>query len=222
MSDDDHLELALDCPVCSAPLSVWRLDGSTLAPPTVSLGYRGSAEHRVHGCMKCGGAWVFQSTLDQMIQSAVHAHASDRSNDPRAAEQARRQLVVEPVVYRRCPRCDQMMHRRNFGRVSGVVVDECRTCGTWFDAGEFEAVLEFVRAGGLSLTERHEREEARRDAEARSRPTTIDFERGGWMVDERRRSGRVGGLELDLLDLLADLVSGIRRLVRTIWRWMAG
>jgi hypothetical protein len=37
----------------------------------------------------------------------------------------------------------------NFGKRSGVVVDACRDHGTWFDAGELAAVLDFVRAGGI-------------------------------------------------------------------------
>jgi Zn-finger nucleic acid-binding protein len=41
------------------------------------------------------------------------------------------------------------MTRMNFGRHSGIVVDVCRSHGTWFDRGELDAVLEFVRAGGI-------------------------------------------------------------------------
>jgi Zn-finger nucleic acid-binding protein len=41
------------------------------------------------------------------------------------------------------------MTRANFGRRSGIVVDTCRDHGTWFDRGELDAVLEFVRAGGV-------------------------------------------------------------------------
>jgi Zn-finger nucleic acid-binding protein len=41
------------------------------------------------------------------------------------------------------------MARMNFGRRSGVVVDVCGPHGTWFDGGELDAVLQFVRDGGL-------------------------------------------------------------------------
>lgn len=41
------------------------------------------------------------------------------------------------------------MTRMNFGRRSGIIVDTCREHGTWFDGGEREAVMEFVRAGGI-------------------------------------------------------------------------
>lgn len=55
------------------------------------------------------------------------------------------------------------MHRRNFARYSGIVVDECSSCGTYFDAGELEGIVEFVRAGGLEYRELRDAEETRRD-----------------------------------------------------------
>jgi Zn-finger nucleic acid-binding protein len=55
------------------------------------------------------------------------------------------------------------MHRRNFARVSGVIVDECRTHGTFFDAGELEDVLHFVRSGGMALAGEHEAAERERN-----------------------------------------------------------
>ena len=75
--------------------------------------------------------------------------------------------MTATVVYRTCPRCCQQMNRRNFARYSGIVVDECRTCGTYFDAGELEGVFTFVRSGGLSLSELRDAEEAKRDRAAR-------------------------------------------------------
>ena len=50
------------------------------------------------------------------------------------------------------------MHRRNFGGTSGIIVDVCALHGIWFEAGELEAVLAFVRQGGLEAArERHAR-----------------------------------------------------------------
>ena len=40
------------------------------------------------------------------------------------------------------------MHRRNYGRRSGVLVDTCRSHGIWFDPEELEAVLRWIRSGG--------------------------------------------------------------------------
>jgi len=41
------------------------------------------------------------------------------------------------------------MTRMNFGVRSGIILDVCRTHGTWFDGGELDAALSFVQAGGL-------------------------------------------------------------------------
>jgi Zn-finger nucleic acid-binding protein len=36
------------------------------------------------------------------------------------------------------------MQRRNFQRISGVIVDACRRHGTWLDADEIERIAGFV------------------------------------------------------------------------------
>lgn len=66
------------------------------------------------------------------------------------------------IVYRPCPACDQRMMRKNFARVSGIIIDECGPHGAYFDAGELEGVLEFVRSGGLAMAQRKEEDEKAR------------------------------------------------------------
>ncbi len=45
-----------------------------------------------------------------------------------------------------------MMSRVNFARVSGVILDVCRSHGAWFDSGELEEVRRFVVGLGSSAT----------------------------------------------------------------------
>ena len=40
------------------------------------------------------------------------------------------------MMYMKCPVCDLHMHRRNFMRASGVIIDECRKDGVWLDCDE--------------------------------------------------------------------------------------
>jgi Zn-finger nucleic acid-binding protein len=141
-------------------MAVWEIAAQLQAAS--ADGYRGS-EAQIHGCRGCGGAWVDRRTLDEMI---VRARASS-SIDP-STVQRRTMAMDATVVYRTCPRCSQQMHRRNFARYSGIIVDECRTCGTYFDVGELEGVVAFVRSGGLVLSERRDAEETRRDRAARA------------------------------------------------------
>ena len=51
--------------------------------------------------------------------------------------------------YLPCPCCGSRMNRLNFKRISGVVIDRCRDCGWWLDAGELESIPAFIAAGGI-------------------------------------------------------------------------
>ncbi|MBK8717140.1 MAG: zf-TFIIB domain-containing protein [Deltaproteobacteria bacterium] len=105
-----------------------------------------------------------RETRDALVDDAAR-HAAAKG-DVTAQDVVRRQLpsgtFAAAVKYRRCPACAQMMARRNFGGCSGVLVDECR-CGTFFDAGELEDVLAFVRSGGLALAKRRADEQRTRE-----------------------------------------------------------
>jgi len=59
------------------------------------------------------------------------------------------------------------MIRKNFGTISGIVVDVCGHHGTFFDYGELPGVMDFVRSGGLGLAQKHAEAESMRDAKTR-------------------------------------------------------
>ena len=65
----------------------------------------------------------------------------------------------EPLRYRACPQCGELMHRGLFGKRSGVIVDRCRSHGTWLDAGELRQLMEWARAGGQLLQQERDEEE---------------------------------------------------------------
>jgi Zn-finger nucleic acid-binding protein len=122
-------ELCIDapCPHCA----IQRLDSF--------LGADGS----ILDCAQCGGQFVSVDVLHAMVRR----HQSVGLDAPRryrAANPAR-----EPLKYIHCPICRDLMLRRNFGQISGVVVDVCAKHGTWFDIGELARILEFVGDGGL-------------------------------------------------------------------------
>lgn len=129
---------------------------------------RQQGEHEAFRCMRCGGFWVPAATLHALIRRA------DEFRLPPAKQDAApgRPAAAGPVRYRPCPDCGELMNRQNYARVSGVVVDECRAHGTWFDGEELHRVLAFIRAGGFdkrrarALEEFSERERRARLAEA--------------------------------------------------------
>jgi Zn-finger nucleic acid-binding protein len=109
---------------------------------------------RLLECGTCDGVWV-----DADIFEALCA---DRGSQPPVLHHLAARGVVrtgERVRYRPCVRCGKMMNRVNFGRVSGTVVDVCRGHGTFLDAGELEAILAFIRAGGLDQARAREMRE---------------------------------------------------------------
>jgi Zn-finger nucleic acid-binding protein len=184
-------------------MSIWPLD-----PRLSGSSYRG-VDPQIQGCQGCGGAWVDRRTLEAIL---AEAHASAGTIDPKAVPR-KTMAMAEVVVYRPCPRCGVRMNRRNFGRYSGVVVDECPSCGTYFDAGELEGVVAFVRAGGLTLTEQRQAEEAKRELAHRrqlntSAPSGVPMSIAGF-------SKPITQTELELLvGFLRWLGRWIRRLAR--------
>ena len=76
-----------------------------------------------------------------------------------------------------------MMHRRNFGRRSGVVIDTCKDHGVWFDAHELERILRWIRDGGEARSRKRTAEEQQRKRSAVDR----------FINDRLERMARDGG-----------------------------
>ena len=149
----DGLPAPGPCAACGEALDGWGLAPTQARPSGYPLA----------GCRRCGGVWLPTATRKALIDDA--AGRADRQGHTAGVEVARRQLpagtMTASVTYRKCPSCAQIMARKNFGGCSGVLVDECR-CGSFFDAGELEDVLAFVRSGGLLLAKRRADEERTR------------------------------------------------------------
>ena len=98
------------------------------------------------------------------------------------------------------------MNRINFARCSGVIVDVCKGHGTWFDASELRAIVEFVRGGGLELSREREKSEIKYEREqlrAEQYAAANRMNRIGVYADEEER---VSGLSAarGLLEFLID------------------
>ena len=102
-------------------------------------------------CTTCEGLW-----LDTVVFQLICAHREQQSmvlgeGSPATGNQG---AVVheEKVRYIPCPHCGQLMNRINFANCSGVVVDVCKSHGTWFDRDELRQIIEFIRGGGMELS----------------------------------------------------------------------
>jgi Zn-finger nucleic acid-binding protein len=118
----------LSCPICK---------GETLQVVRSGPGL-------LHDCGKCGGQFVEQALLEELLAEREPALPIALRQPPRPA------LADLRAAYVPCPVCKALMGRKNFGGSSGVIIDVCRRHGVWFDAGELPRVLAYVHSGGLT------------------------------------------------------------------------
>jgi Zn-finger nucleic acid-binding protein len=128
-------------------------------------------EIAVQACGGCEGLFLEQGVIQQVIADHVLA-------EPLLATLPRREIRVIPrpgeKMYLKCPECRTVMNRRQFATGAGIVIDVCKPHGTFFDAGELPAIIEYVRKGGLDRSAKKDREDARQ----RARIAAISIEPG--------------------------------------------
>lgn len=137
-------ETTRDCPACGPPR---RLAGR-------ALGEDGLA---VAECRRCGGLWIGGEVFRLLEERVRRDESFWQGADLPAVGEAGQGVGA---FYRPCPVCSARMHRRNYGRRSGVVLDVCARDGLWFDHGELARVLAWIRSGALARSEQLDREES--------------------------------------------------------------
>ena len=163
------------CPDCKLPLQSFKAGAGLLL-----------------SCVRCGGQMVGHGLLRALLEQREVLGSAV----PSPADAPRGNPLAEPVRYRPCPSCQQLMNRKNFGGASGIIVDVCVRHGTFFDAGELPRVLEFVRRGGLA----HARATLQNAA-----PPSASL----GLLPNVNQSPRAGMLD-DWVDLLAFVVDVLR------------
>ena len=106
--------------------------------------------------------WAGAETFNRLVKQQA-AREESQVNGPRQGGPQKSQLT-EKVAYIKCPECSQMMNRFNFAKVSGVIVDECRTHGVWLDSDELGKIAAYVKSGGLRHTQTLEKLDAKLQA----------------------------------------------------------
>ena len=157
----------------------------------------------VRECSKCHGLFVDAATFDRICTDRERQSSVLGSASPLFRPGERNADLK--VQYVRCPVCRELMHRVNFAKCSGIIVDVCKGHGTWFDRDELQHIVEFIRTGGLDLArekEKAELESARRRLEASRRAATSEASR------PYRRGGTFFG-EGDLAMIAGSVLSGL-------------
>lgn len=144
------------CPHCGSPAVQWQSEQTNLRCPSCQTPMLSGTLRDIplHECDKCFGLWLGTAAFEQVCRNAEQQAAALGS-----AQAASGTVAMEPVRYRRCPECNDMMNRVNFAHCSGVIVDVCRAHGTWFDTNELQRIVEFIRGGGLDRAREKEKRE---------------------------------------------------------------
>ncbi|MFT5292576.1 MAG: Zn-finger nucleic acid-binding protein [Planctomycetota bacterium] len=119
-------------------------------------------EHAFAECTGCGGVWLTAKVFRELLEDRQRFSVADIAL-PRRAEKpdALPSLERHPVKYLSCPVCEVRMNRKNFARLSGIMIDFCAEHGHWFDMHELEHIQRFVADGGLDRARSHESESDR-------------------------------------------------------------
>jgi len=156
------------CSHCGAAASRLEKDASEMKCPRcrVQLNAAMIGDTELMECAKCEGLWADSDALGRIQNDRERQAAVLGSAGPLPGVDGVTELSVRYIP---CPVCSQLMNRINFAHCSNVIVDVCRTHGTWFDRDELRRIVEFIRAGGLERSrqkEMNELEEQRRQVAA--------------------------------------------------------
>ena len=106
-------------------------------------------------CTGCDGLWLDAAAFERICADREAQAAVIHGGEPRAPG------IEKRVSYRPCVRCGTMMNRVNFARLSGTIVDVCKGHGTFLDAGELQALVNFIQGGGLDRARQRQIEDLR-------------------------------------------------------------
>lgn len=157
----------LRCPGCGSPMTEREMGRYTTL---------------IDVCYACQGLWVDRGELEELAPRPMYVTSDLVSLRKEVNAWRQRSARASAIVYRRCPICQEVMSRRNFGRVSGIIIDECHH-GSFLEASELPRIQAFVAAGGLEITDAKDKQDkARKEAHERTLRDMVERR-------ERRSSG---------------------------------
>lgn len=120
---------------------------------------RAITDFAIEECGGCEGVFLDGTALAAIVAEPARGEAL-------LAALPRRPHSVLPKdgkLYVKCPTCGTIMNRKQFATAAGIVIDVCRDHGTFFDAGELCAIIDYVRGGGLERSAKKDALRARED-----------------------------------------------------------
>lgn len=155
------------CPECGAELAIaatGEVAGDRACPRcTTALHARRVEDIVIDECGACRGVFLDHIAIKRVVVDRAQSRA-----DALLGALPRVEINAVPAagqkMYLPCPVCRVVMNRRLFATGTGVIIDVCRTHGTFFDAGELPLIIEFVMNGGLEDAHRRDLERMRENA----------------------------------------------------------
>lgn len=135
---EENEPLPAVCPRCKEPLKIYVSDGE---------------EYDI--CPACNGLWLDRGEFHRATREKIIYKKEDIKGEYRKTP------IKDPIEYIACIRCGKLMNRKNFGRISGIIIDECKRHGVWLDTGELEKIRHFIADGGLEMAQDREIEKNR-------------------------------------------------------------
>jgi Zn-finger nucleic acid-binding protein len=156
------------CPQCGGELDVAAVgeDRPDLPCPRCETHLRARlvGDVVIDECPHCLGLFLDQVAIRRVIEDRAQARA-DMLLGALPKHEIHANVRAGERMYIKCPCCHVVMNRQLFATGAGVVVDVCHAHGTFFDAGELPAIIEFVMAGGLAAAARKDLERQRQEVE---------------------------------------------------------
>lgn len=192
------------CILCARPIKGLVQEAKILEDrlcPRCGIPMRGKSlgDFSVAECAECTGIFVPHETFE-MMQELRDGAIYDTRHGGRVAPS-----IEARVRYVRCPVCRNMMNRENFARISGVIVDACRSHGIWFDPGEIGRIMEFIAKGGLQKAKSVEVERLKAEEKLMKIRSTPATQGGGYPLRGYEFEDRGGVDAIDVVRWLARL-----------------
>jgi len=154
---------AHDCPICNNGRGGGRAKRGTFGVPVCLNCDEMMAEESwdgvaVHMCISCQAVLfpprALEAILDKLRDATEDLDFTEVLSELRNLDAPRR--FEKSIRYRDCPVCDEMMTRVNYGKASGIIVEQCTRHGIWLEQRTFAELTDWISRGGDQLTRRAE------------------------------------------------------------------
>jgi Zn-finger nucleic acid-binding protein len=126
------------CPVCGMVVPL-------VMPPcprcSVLLTRREFSDIAIHDCTVCAGLFLDHHAIAELLADPEHGRIDALLGIPGAPSTA----LAPSETGLACPVCSDALTRRMSDSGAGTILDVCVRHGVYFDAGELQAILVFVR-----------------------------------------------------------------------------